>query len=142
MLSPFRTMIAAAALLGAAACVKSYVPPEERVFAPGRYAYRATLLPPGATDSVTYEGALVLSAVTADSLAGRWEVPAYDPLLRANRWNVASYAVHARTGAGADTLTVIHSIERGRRAQEPECRVSITRTGYLADGVCTLRLAR
>lgn len=127
-----------AVLLVASACVKSHVPPEERVIPAGRYAYRAALLPPGAADSAVYQGTLVLDAVTPDSLSGRWEVAGYDPALREGRWNVASYEVHARTGTGADTLTVIHHIERGRGG-EPLCRVSITRTGYLADGSCTLR---
>lgn len=135
-----RTLSASAVFATAAACVKSYVPPEERVIAAGRYEYQATLLPPGAADSVTYRGALVVTAATADSLAGRWEVPGYDPPLRENHWNVASYNVHARTGTGADTLTIIHSIERGRG--DPACRVSINRTGYRAEGTCTLRLPR
>lgn len=132
---------AAAALLAASACVKSHVPPKDRVIPSGRYAYRATLLPPGTVDSVTYTGALALDAVTPDSVLGRWEVPGYDPALRESRWNVASYEVHARIDTGADTLTVIHHIERGR-ADQPDCRVSITRTGHHADGSCTLRLAR
>ncbi|HEX5871598.1 MAG TPA: hypothetical protein VFY65_14325, partial [Longimicrobium sp.] len=83
----------------------------------------------------------VLHAVTPDSVAGRWEVDGYESALRERRWNVVSYEVHARTGAGADTLTVIHHVQRGR-ADQPECRVSITRTGYHADGSCTLRLMR
>lgn len=128
-----------AALLALAACVKSYVPPEERVFPAGRYEYHARLLPPGASDSVDYRGALVLEAVTPDSLAGRWEVPGYAPELRANHFNVVSYNVHARTGSGADTLTVVHAIRRGRGPASPRCSASITRPGYLAEGSCTLR---
>lgn len=139
MLISFR-FAAGLALLGAfAACVKSYVPPEDRVFPPGRYEYRATVLPPGATDSVRYAGALVLDAVTPDSLAGRWEVQGYEPALRENRWNVASYEVHAIATSGADTLTLIHSIKRGPAENEPACRVSATRPGYHAEGTCTLR---
>jgi hypothetical protein len=137
-----RLFATAVVLLAASACVKSHVPPDDRVIPSGRYAYQATLLPPGASDSVTYQGTLVLDAVTPDSVAGRWEVPGYDADLRENRWNVASYEVHARIGAGADSLTVIHHVERSRAADRPGCRVSITRTGYHADGSCTLRLAR
>jgi hypothetical protein len=133
---------AALALLAASGCVKSHVPPEDRVIPSGRYAYRATLLPPGASDSVTWQGTLVLDAVTPDSVAGRWEVPGYEPALRENRWNVASYEVHARIGATADSLIVIHHVERSHAADQPGCRVSITRTGYHADGSCTLRLVR
>lgn len=136
-----RFFAAAVALLAASACVKSHVPPEDRVIPSGRYAYRATLLPPGSADSVVYQGTLVLDAVTPDSVAGGWEVAGYDADLRENRWNVASYEVHARTGTGPDSLTVIHHIERGG-ADEPVCRVSITRTGYHADGSCALRLMR
>jgi hypothetical protein len=69
-------------------------------------------------------------------------VDGYDADLRENRWNVASYEVHARIGQGADSLTVIHHIKRGRVADQPECRVSITRLDYHADGLCTLRRAR
>lgn len=134
-------LFAAVALVAASACVKSHVPPEDRIIPTGRYEYRATLLPPGAADSVTFQGILVVDAATPDSLAGRWEVAGYDPALRENRWNVASYEVHARTGAGTDALTVIHHVKRGR-GDAPGCRVSITRTGYLADGTCTLRLRR
>lgn len=137
-----RCFAAAVVLLAASACVKSHVPPEDRAIPAGRYEYRATLLPPGTADSATYPGTLVLDAVTPDSVAGRWEVAGYDPAPRENRWNVASYEVHARTGGGADTLTVIHHIKRGRTADQPACRVSVTRTGYHADGSCTLRLAR
>ena len=108
----------------------------------GRYEYHATLLPPGTADFVAYTGVLVLDAVTPDSVAGGWEVAGYDADLRENRWNVASYEVHARTGEGADSLIVIHHIKRGRVDGQPECRVSITRTDYHADGLCTLRLAR
>lgn len=136
-----RCVAAAVALLAASACVKSHVPPEERVIPSGRYQYQAKLLPPGASDSVAYSGTLALDAVTPDSLAGRWEVPGYDPALRESRWNVASYEAHARIGTGADSLTVIHHIKRGR-GDQPGCRVSITRTGYYADGSCTLRLVR
>ena len=137
-----RLFAATVALLAASACVKSHVPPEDRVIPSGRYAYRATLLPPGASDSVTYQGTLVLDAVTPDSVAGRWEVPGYDADLRENRWNVASYEVHAGIGGGADSLLVIHHVKRSRAADQPGCRVSITRTGYHADGTCTLRLVR
>lgn len=138
MLISFR-FAAGLALLGAfAACVKSYVPPEDRVFPPGRYEYRAAVLLPGAADSVRYAGALVLDAVTPDSFAGRWEVPGYDHTLRENRWNVASYEVHAVVTPRGDTLTLIHSIERGRVVNEPACRVSVTRPGYHAQGTCTL----
>ncbi|HEX6371073.1 MAG TPA: hypothetical protein VF006_19300 [Longimicrobium sp.] len=133
---------AAVALLAASACVKSHVPREDRVIPAGRYAYTATLKLPDVADSVALRGTLVLDAVTPDSVAGRWEVSGYDPELRENRWNVASYEVHARTGAGADSLTVIHHVKRGRAADQPDCRVSITRTGYHADGTCTLRLQR
>jgi hypothetical protein len=70
---------AAAVALAASACVKSHVPPEDRVIPSGRYAYRATLLPPGTADSVVYQGTLVLDAVTPDSVVGRWEVAGYDP---------------------------------------------------------------
>lgn len=135
-----RLFAAAAALLAASACVKSHVPPEDRVIPSGRYAYRATLLPPGASDSVAYQGTLVLDDVTPDSVAGRWEVRGYDADLRESRWNVASYEVHAGIGAGADSLIVIHHVNRSRAADRPGCRVSITRTRYHADGSCTLQL--
>ncbi|HEX2076926.1 MAG TPA: hypothetical protein VHG08_04430 [Longimicrobium sp.] len=132
-------LAAGLALLGSfTACVKSYTPPEDRVFPPGRYEYRAAILPPGASDSVRYTGGLVLYAVTPDSLAGRWEVRGYDLALRENRWNVASYEVHAIVTIGGDTLTLIHSIERGRTEAEPVCRVSANRPGYHAEGTCTL----
>lgn len=136
-----RLILAAAALVAASGCVKSHVPPEERAIPAGVYDYRATLLPPGATDSVTYQGTLVIAAATPDSLSARWEVAGYDPAPRQNRWNVVSYELHARTGTGADTLTVIHHVKRGD-GDVPGCRVSITRTGYHADGTCTLRPRR
>lgn len=136
-----RCITAAVALLAASACVESHVPPEDRVIPSGRYAYRATLLPPGSADSVVYQGALVLGAVSPDSVAGRWEVAGYDADLRETRWNVASYEVHARTGTGAESPIVIHHIKRGG-TDAPACRVSITRTGYHADGSCTLQLVR
>ena len=87
-------------------------------------------------------GTLVVNASTPDSFSGRWEVAGYDSALLENRWNVASYEVHARIARGADTVTVIHHIKRGRNAQRPECRVSVTRTGYHETGGCTLRLRR
>jgi hypothetical protein len=133
---------ATVALLAASGCVKSHVPPEDRVIPAGRYEYHATLLPPGTAEFEAYTGTLVLDAVTPDSIDGRWEVTGYDADLRENRWNVASYEVHARIGEGADSLTVIHHIKRGRADGQPECRVSVTRTEYHADGLCTLRLAR
>jgi hypothetical protein len=87
LIVPNRLFAAAVALLAASACVKSHVPPEERVIPSGRYAYRATLLPPGTADSVVHEGTLVFDTVTPDSVSGRWEVgvrsrPAREPLER------------------------------------------------------------
>ncbi len=125
-------------LLALAARVKSYVPPGERVFPAGRYAYHARLLPPGARDSIDYRGTLVLAAVTPDSLVGRWEVPGYAPELRENHFNVVSFNVHARVGTGPDSLTAIHAIQRNPDAGAPRCSVSVTRTGYIAEGRCSL----
>ncbi len=125
-------------ILAMAACVKSYVPPEERVFPAGRYAYHARLLPPGAQDSIDYRGALVLESVTPDSLVGRWEVPGYAPELRENHFNVVSYNVHARIGTGPDSLTAVHAVQRDPAVGAPRCSVSITRTGYIAEGRCSL----
>jgi hypothetical protein len=129
-------LITTALALGA--CVKSYVPPGERVFPAGRYAYHARLLPPGAQDSVDYRGALILEAVAPDSLVGRWEVPGYAPELRENHFNAVSYNVHARIGSGPDSLTAIHAIQRNPEAGPPRCSVSVTRTGYIAEGRCSL----
>ena len=130
------------ALLATSACVKSYKAPEDRVFSPGRYEYSATLPLPGATSGREFRGTLVLDAVTPDSLAGRWEVTGYDPAFVENRWNVASYDLQARLVSGADTLTLVHDVERGRTPDAPECRVSVTRAGYHEDGTCTLRPVR
>jgi hypothetical protein len=124
-----------------AACVKSYVPDGERVFPPGRYDYHARLLLPGATDSTDYRGVLALGAVTPDSLAGRWEVPGYAPELRENHFNVVSFNVHARLGDGPDSLTVVHALQRDDGGR-PRCAVRVTRTGYIAQGRCSLNPAR
>lgn len=137
-----RCFAAAVALLAASACVKSHVPPEDRVIGTGRYEYAAALRLPGDTAIDLAGGTLVVDASTPDSLSGRWEVAGYDPALRENRWNVASYEVHASVVRGADTVTVIHHIKRGRDPRRPECRVSVTRTGYHESGGCTLRLRR
>ncbi|WP_420129092.1 hypothetical protein [Longimicrobium sp.] len=131
---------AAALLLAASACVKSHVPPEERPIGTGRYEYAAALRLPGDMAIDLAGGTLVVNASTPDSLAGRWEVTGYDPELRENRWNVASYEVQARVVWGADTVAVIHHIKRSRDPRRPECRVSVTRTGYHESGGCTLRL--
>lgn len=136
---PMRPVFPFAAALLLASCVRSYVPPEERVFPAGRYEYRARVLLPGAADSVDFRGALALDAVTPDSLAGRWEVPGYAPELRENHFNVVSYNVHARIGAGADTLTLVHAIQQSGTPAAPECSVSVTRPGYHAPGRCELR---
>lgn len=116
------------------------VPPEERLFAPGRYAYQARYLPPGTRDSVTRTGFLVLTSVTPDSLVGRWEVEGYEgPLVEAYH-NVVSYYVLARATSGADSVLVGHYI-RGRGSDAaPECRVAVTRPDHREEGSCTLRL--
>jgi hypothetical protein len=137
-----RCFATAFALLAASACVKSHVPPEERVIGSGRYEYAAALRLPGDTAIDLAGGTLVVNASTPDSLSGRWEVAGYDSALGENRWNVASYEVHARIARGADTVTAIHHIKRGRDARRPDCRVSVTRTGYHESGGCTLRLMR
>lgn len=115
------------------------VPPDERLFAPGRFAYEARYLPPGATDSVTRTGYLVLTSVTPDSLVGRWEVEGYESHLVEAYHNVVSYYVLARATSGTDSVLVGHYI-RGRGGDaEPECRASVTRPGYREEGWCTLR---
>lgn len=115
------------------------VPPEERLFAPGRYAYQARYLPPGATDSVTRAGFLVLTSVTPDSLVGRWAVEGYDGTLVEAYHNVVSYYVLARATSDTDSVLVGHYI-RGRGGDAaPECRASVTRPGYRAEGWCTLQ---
>jgi hypothetical protein len=120
-LSTGETLPLITTILSLAACVKSYVPPGERVFPAGRYVYHARLLPPGARDSADYRGTLVLEAVTPDSLGGRWEVPGYAPELRANHFNVVAYNVHARIGAGPDSLIALHTLQRDPAGGAPRC---------------------
>lgn len=115
------------------------VPPDERLFAPGRYAYQARYLPPGATDSVTRSGFLVLTSVTPDSLVGRWEVEGYDGALGEAYHNVVSYYVLARSRSGADSVIVGHYIRARGGDSPPECRAAVTRPGYRAEGWCILQ---
>jgi len=115
------------------------VPPEERLFPPGRYAYQARYLPPGASDSITRTGFLVLTGVTPDSLVGRWEVDGYDGRLVEAYHNVVSYYVLARAANGADSVLVGHYIRGKGDAPLLDCRASVTRPGYLEKGSCTLR---
>lgn len=117
------------------------VPREERVFAPGRFAYQARYLPPGASDSVTRSGFLVLTSVTPDSLVGRWEVEGYDGRLVEAYHNVVSYYVLARTTRGGDSVLVGHYIRARGGDAAPECRASVTRPDYRAEARCTLRRA-
>ncbi len=66
-------------------------------------------------------GTLILEAVTPDSLAGRGEVPGYAPEPRANHFNVVSYNVHARIGAGPDSLIALHTLQRDPAGGAPRC---------------------
>jgi hypothetical protein len=115
------------------------VPPAERVFPPGRYAYQARYLPPGAADSVTRSGFLVLTQVTPDSLAGHWEVAGYDGKLVEAYHNVVSYYLITRAENGADSVLVGHYIRGNGGNPTLGCRASVTRPGYLKEGWCTLR---
>lgn len=133
-----RSLQLAGLMLILSACVRSHVPPEDRIFPSGRYSYDARLLLPGAPDSVDFHGALDIHLVTPDSLAGRWEVPGYDAAVREGRFNVVTYEVHARVGAGPDTLTVIHDLDHRGRTGAPACSVRVVRTGYFSRGRCTL----
>lgn len=114
------------------------VPPEERVFPPGRYAYQARHLLPGATDSVTRSGVLVLAEVTPDSLVGHWEVAGYARKLVEAKHNVVSYYLLNWTEGGADSVLVSHYV-RGK-GDDPmlECRTSVSRPDYREEGWCTL----
>ena len=87
-------------------------------------------------DSVDHAGTLHLSAVTPDSLVGRWEVPGYLPTLGDNYFNVVSYHVVARTGTPPDTVVLVHDLRRD--GDGVRCRAAATRLGYLTEGRCSL----
>lgn len=125
-----------ATLLACAAARCGPTPPDERTFPAADYSYRARVLLPGARDSVDHAGTLHLSAVTPDSLVGRWEVPGYLAALGGNYFNVVSYHVTARTGTSPDTVVLVHDLRRD--GDGVRCRVAATRLGYLAEGRCSL----
>ena len=136
------TPLLAAIALGRGACAPT--PAAERVFPAGRYAYEASWRPPGATALVRRAGTLVLDAVTADSLVGRWEVAGYLPEFPHNDFTVVSYFVTAHAVEGSDTLVVSHYLRRDARTGAVDCRLGVaTRTGgYRDEGTCTVVPAR
>jgi hypothetical protein len=115
------------------------VPPDERVFPAGRYAYEARYLPPESADSVTRTGVLVLSEVTPDSLVGHWEVEGYDEKFVEAYHNVVSFYLISHAENGADSVLVTHYIRGDGDEPALGCRVAVTRPGYLEDGRCSLR---
>ena len=126
-------LLAAALLRGCAP-----TPAAERTFPPGRWTYEARWRPPGAAAPVRRAGALVLDAVTPDSLVGRWEVPGYLPGFPHNDFTVVSYFVTAHAVEGGDTLVVSHYLRRDPRTGAVSCRLTVaTRTeGYRDEGSC------
>ncbi len=115
------------------------VPPAERVFPPGRYAYQARQLMPGATDSVTRRGFLVLTEVGPESLAGHWEVAGYSRKLVEANYNVVSYYLLSWAESGADSVFVSHYVKGKGDQRTLDCQTSVTRPGYLQKGWCTLQ---
>lgn len=59
------------------------------------------------------EGAMVLTYAAADSLAGQWELPEYDPAMRLGFFNVDAWVVAAQrtTFAGLITLRLERSAD-------------------------------
>jgi hypothetical protein len=114
------------------------VPPEERVFPPGRYAYQARHLLPEATDSVTRSGFLVLAEVAPDSLVGQWEVEGYSRKFVEAYHNVVSYYLLNWAESGADSVLVSHYVRGNGDQPTLDCRTSVTRPDYRKEGWCTL----
>jgi hypothetical protein len=60
--------------------------PSDQLPQVGRYTYTFDGLNPS-LDSIHFDGTLVLTLVSPDSMAGRWEVPGYNPpVLHGFRW--------------------------------------------------------